>query len=261
MPVSGRELASLDFGNLIGGPLNAVVEAQAKSAIATVNFIKEVGFDKEGNVITTEFKYSRKNDRGSSEEFCLALPFLSMLPVPYVSITSAEIEFNAKITSTTESKTDSTFNTEVSGSAGGKWWFASARINSKVSNQKKSSSSDREERTFDMRVRVEARNVDMPSGTERILTMLENVIEERPTNRVHSVQVRVDKLENKTLFLEGPDVAFIKEKSKFSYGSQECTVGQVEDVGSATQKKVTISEDSVDLKGIEGRTLEISTPA
>jgi len=35
MAVSGRELSSLDFGNLIGGPLNAVVEAQAKSAITT----------------------------------------------------------------------------------------------------------------------------------------------------------------------------------------------------------------------------------
>ena len=42
MPVCGRELASLDFANLIGSPLNAVVESQAKSAITTANFIKEV---------------------------------------------------------------------------------------------------------------------------------------------------------------------------------------------------------------------------
>ncbi len=33
MPVSGKELATLDFANLIGGPLNAVVEAQANPCL------------------------------------------------------------------------------------------------------------------------------------------------------------------------------------------------------------------------------------
>ena len=45
----GKELASLDFKNLIGGPLSAVVEAQAMAAESTVNFIKNMGFDQEGN--------------------------------------------------------------------------------------------------------------------------------------------------------------------------------------------------------------------
>jgi len=42
----GQELASLDFHNLIGGPLVAVVNAQSQAAIATVNFVKSVGFNK-----------------------------------------------------------------------------------------------------------------------------------------------------------------------------------------------------------------------
>ena len=40
----GTELASLDFGNLIGGPLNAVITAQSMAAQSTAAFIKEVGF-------------------------------------------------------------------------------------------------------------------------------------------------------------------------------------------------------------------------
>ncbi len=44
MPSPGQELASLDFKNLIGGPLIAVVNAQAQAALTTVNFIKSVGF-------------------------------------------------------------------------------------------------------------------------------------------------------------------------------------------------------------------------
>jgi hypothetical protein len=44
VPSPGKELASIDFANLIGGPLMAVVDAQAKAAQSTVAFIKRVGF-------------------------------------------------------------------------------------------------------------------------------------------------------------------------------------------------------------------------
>ncbi len=40
----GQELSSIDFSAVIGGPLTAVVEAQSRAAIATVDFIKSVGF-------------------------------------------------------------------------------------------------------------------------------------------------------------------------------------------------------------------------
>ena len=46
MPNPGQELSSIDFASMLGGPLVAVVNAQAQAAISTVNFIKEVGFKK-----------------------------------------------------------------------------------------------------------------------------------------------------------------------------------------------------------------------
>jgi hypothetical protein len=46
MPTPGQELASIDFESMLGGPLIAVVHAQAQAAMTTVNFIKEVGFKK-----------------------------------------------------------------------------------------------------------------------------------------------------------------------------------------------------------------------
>lgn len=46
MPTPGEELSSIDFASMIGGPLVAVVQAQAQAAMSTVNFIKEVGFKK-----------------------------------------------------------------------------------------------------------------------------------------------------------------------------------------------------------------------
>ena len=41
----GQELSSIDFQSMIGGPLNAVVKAQAQSAQTSVDFIKSVGFN------------------------------------------------------------------------------------------------------------------------------------------------------------------------------------------------------------------------
>src|SRR6266545_3029515 len=45
MPNVGQELATIDFGSMLGGPLIAVVNAQAQAAMSSVNFIKAVGFE------------------------------------------------------------------------------------------------------------------------------------------------------------------------------------------------------------------------
>ena len=112
---------------MLGGPLVAVVNAQAQSAIATVNFIKEVGFKKPseeeaagGDSSTEEpiyvtFKYPkeiRPYDPGDPnadppveptdakyETQELTVPILTMLPIPYIRIDLTTIDFNAKINS------------------------------------------------------------------------------------------------------------------------------------------------------------------
>lgn len=49
MAPHGRELSSIDFESMLGGPLSAVVNAQAQAAMTTVTFIKEVGFEPESS--------------------------------------------------------------------------------------------------------------------------------------------------------------------------------------------------------------------
>src|SRR3954468_15697308 len=69
----GTELATLDFGNLIGGPLVAVITAQSLAARSTADFIKTVGFypagqmdpddpDKDigGTPVYVDFKYPKE---------------------------------------------------------------------------------------------------------------------------------------------------------------------------------------------------------
>src|SRR3954468_19509663 len=71
MPTPGQELSSIDFAAMLGGPLVAVVNAQSQAAMASVNFIKQVGFktaadptdaDKQitGDPIYVTFKYDKE---------------------------------------------------------------------------------------------------------------------------------------------------------------------------------------------------------
>ena len=70
MPNIGQELASIDFASMLGGPLIAVVNAQAQAAMSSVNFIKAVGFepattDANGGVVPgkpiyVSFKYPKE---------------------------------------------------------------------------------------------------------------------------------------------------------------------------------------------------------
>ncbi len=194
MSVDGRELATLDFANLIGGPLNAIVEAQVKSAITTANFIKEVGFDDEGNAVHARFAYEREGPDGRLQEYTLSVPLLTMLPIPYLMIDEAEIEFNARITSTRERSTARRSDSNIAIGGSGSAWATRASLQAKTSTQRRSRSSEKEQRSFDMRVLVRVRGADVPPGTERLLLALENSIEERggAMGRISGAVERVD---------------------------------------------------------------------
>lgn len=81
-----RELSSINFESMLGGPLIAVVNAQAKAAMSSVNFIKAVGF-KPGNAqdptkaetgepIYVKFKYPKE-----------VAPFQPAVPAAVTAIT------------------------------------------------------------------------------------------------------------------------------------------------------------------------------
>ena len=135
----GDELASLDFESMIGGPLNAVIKAQAQAAVTSVDFIKAVGFDTDdaGNVTgptMITFKYMKPVETTVTEgdtttttvtpqPYELTVPFLTMLPIPFIRVEETTIDFNAKITAVQESSSTSShgLDTELKAKAGWGW--------------------------------------------------------------------------------------------------------------------------------------------
>lgn len=203
MPTPGQELSSIDFESMLGGPLVAVVNAQAQAAIATVNFIKEVGFKKiEGeqdpeNAKTSDpiyvtFKYPKeiapyqpKTETSEAvaavwENMELSVPILTMLPIPYIRMEETTVEFNAKINSTTYRKTDSSFKIDAGLEAKAGWLWGSAKLKVNTSYQRNTQQGNTVNRNYSMKVHIKAVQDEMPAGMERLLGILEDSMKAQP---------------------------------------------------------------------------------
>lgn len=184
----GKELSSIDFENLIGGPLVAVVNAQAQSAMATVNFIQSVGFytDEDGKtqVMNVDFGYSKKvvGESGTEEikNFELHVPLLSIVPIPYLRVEETNIDFLAKITSVQEREVLEETKTSANLKAKANWGWGSARLVVNYSNQRNTRTGEKVQREYSMGVKVRAVQEEMPAGMEKLLAMMESLIEETP---------------------------------------------------------------------------------
>ena len=184
----GDERSNIDFKNLIGAPLISVVQAQAQSAQTSVDFIKSVGFDDNNVPTMVTFSYMKPVESTDSNgavtvtptKYDLTVPILTMLPIPFIRVEETTIDFNAKINSVQESTTSSShdLNTKLSAKAG--WGPFSAKLSASYSYKKSSSSGSKTERTYSMAVHVRAVQDELPAGTERLLGILENAIEEVP---------------------------------------------------------------------------------
>jgi hypothetical protein len=255
-----RELSSINFEAMLGGPLIAVVNAQAQAAMSSVNFIKAVGFkpvtgddptkQQTGDPIYVSFKYPKEvapfvpevpaqvtgvdvttagagyttaptvtatggggtgltmtssidAPAGDTQAIATAtfaakqpataavfqvmmleVPILTMLPIPFIRIEETTIDFNAKINSVEETKTDETFKFNASLDAKVQYppLFSVATVNLKVSTsyQKNTQTGTKVDRTYSMAVHIRAVQDEMPAGMEKILGILEDAIKAQP---------------------------------------------------------------------------------
>ena len=213
MASPGQELSSIDFESMLGGPLVAVVNAQAQSAIATVNFIKEVGFKKSSEEQTLEtaetelpiyvkFKYNKElspyqpavpaGEGGTPaavpaaaavyEEQVLEIPILTMLPIPYIRIEETTIDFKAKINSVSYRKTDSSFKIDASLEAKAGWLFGSAKLKVSTSYQRNTQQGNTVNRSYSLDIHIKAVQDEMPAGMEKVLGILEDAITSTPAS-------------------------------------------------------------------------------
>jgi hypothetical protein len=266
----GKELSSIDFGSMLGGPLMAVINAQTSAATATANFIKSTGFDKDGKVIYTDFTYEKEvvpyqlgnkdqvdfitvstagsgytsaplvtitggAGRGATaaavidstgavtsikvtnggggyttaptvtiapaptggtsavatatlgsleskdpiyKEMKLSVPFITMLPIPFIRMDKITIDFNAKLNSV-ETLTQ---NTDLGVNVGASGGYYGCSLSVSVSYKQSTQQGTSVERTYSMAVHIEAGQDEMPAGMVKIFGILETQMKSVPAD-------------------------------------------------------------------------------
>jgi hypothetical protein len=198
MPNPGTELASLDFGNLIGSPLVAVITAQSIAARATIDFIKTVGFDDDNKPVYVDFTYPKEINPyqpaipadgtnpavpavpATYQDMKFSVPILALAPIPFIKVDLFTLDFNAKITSM-ETRTEST-EASISGNLEVKqrWPGGSAKLNVAAAYKKTTATGSSVERTYSMAIHVQASQDEMPAGMEKLLNILEGAMISKP---------------------------------------------------------------------------------
>jgi len=189
---AAKELSSINFQSMIGGPLSAVIRAQAQSAQTSVDFIKSVGFNPSDasedpgkpTMVTFNYKKPVVNDDGTvtPTDYELSVPILTMLPIPFIRVEETTIDFNAKINSVQESTTTSSQDLQTSLGVKAGWGPVSAELKCSYSSKKSTSATSKTEKTYALAIHVRAVQDELPAGTDRLLGILEESIQETPAS-------------------------------------------------------------------------------
>ncbi len=91
-------MEGVDFSKILGGPLQAAINAQAAAAKSTFNFIKENAVTKDNTVVTVAFDYKKDGDIQRID-----IPLLTLVPIPTFTIKEMDYEFKMNITSVSSS--------------------------------------------------------------------------------------------------------------------------------------------------------------
>ena len=175
------ELNNIDFQKMIGGPLQACVNAQVASSLATVDFINKVGFklvdetkpDGPKQLVMVDFSHKRTdiNSDGTPAEpkdIFISVPLLAMLPIPSLRIDHVTIDFNVKLNSVETSNVSQSIG--VNAEAKGGWGPVKFKVS--ASYQRKSTTGVEVKKEYALNVNVRAVQDEIPAGLEKILNML-----------------------------------------------------------------------------------------
>ena len=170
----------IDFGEMIGAPLHAIIEGETIAAQASANFIKTVGFvsdgaaDSFGSLRMIMFQFERQSETatGKTETATMRVPLLSLIPIPLLQVKNASIEFGLNITEFVSSQMQT--NGGTSGNRNPFLDATKARV--KVLPQPiptKSTTTQDTTTKVDLQLKMNIVQADIPSGLAKLFSVFE----------------------------------------------------------------------------------------
>lgn len=187
--------SALSLYQLMGAPLQALVDAEAKAAYATAMFIKEVGFTKKegdskekegeseedfGDLRMVTFRHDKMDSNGNKRTFKVEVPLLSLVPIPALQIRDADLDFfvkiveNPKVTKTTEIK-----NTEKRLHLSGLPEPLSRDLKGTI-GRAQPDTSRKSSMEMQIKVRIRMEQADVPAGLGKLFNLMAENVTMRP---------------------------------------------------------------------------------
>ncbi len=172
-------LESLPLDHLLSAPLMSACAAQIKLSQATCDFVKQMGFDNDGNVQMISLKMNEQDASGVIHDVTMNVPLLTMLNIPSLQIQNVSIDLIVEVDAMTANKKSSTSeNTSEFGlkvDAGWSGWGARVSVEATYKTTAKLSSTtsnnDKLNTKAKYQVHLEAEN-KVPIGLLKILDKL-----------------------------------------------------------------------------------------
>lgn len=171
--------------DLIGGPLSAAVKASFNLAKSTADFVTQVGFEGKddgkgnivpGNVRNVDFAFEKTGDDGKQQIVKLAVPMLTIVPIPSLQVDVVDITFDMEVKSSTSDTSKLNASASVEASASGGWgpFKAEVKIAGSVSTAKENTRTS--DTSAKYHVQVKAGSRDIPEGLSRVLDIMHQAI-------------------------------------------------------------------------------------
>ncbi len=202
---TSRVLSALPLGALIGGPLKAVIEAQALAARETVEFIKifgckpdpkKVDGNSDDDVIEQDldagilremiFHFSTENEDGTTRQHTLSAPLLSLIPIPVMSVQNMELDFAIKIDEMVKNRSEyETKRTHGNSHSSNQhnWWHGghnNYHYNARYTDQYTGAgtSSSQTKTASSLAIKINVTSESLPLGLTKFLSTIDRLVAE-----------------------------------------------------------------------------------
>ena len=174
-----KRIEALGLAEILGSLLGSVVDAQARSSRATVDFIDEVGFETgaegEGEKMRTiKLRYRKKNEDGTPADFEVEVPLLAMVNVPALVVREAKLSFSYDVVGAEEEKP--TQGGSTGGALPGMKTLKKANLSGFIKSKKSGAAAERYTTSIDLDITLEQQ--ELPIGVERLFDLAEMGITE-----------------------------------------------------------------------------------
>lgn len=173
----GGIVRSLPLDMMFLAPLKAAIEAQVASAQATADYMKRIGFDKDGNAIIVRSGYNqvltnKDGSPGATVKRVVDAPLLGLVPIPALVIKTVDVEFELTVETAESSMSSQAVEAKAEGKIG--WGFFSCTFSASVAC--KSEQTRKTDTRARYSVKMIAEQAAPPEGFSRIIDALMNAM-------------------------------------------------------------------------------------